>query len=263
MKSGVSGLVMRASLVVAAGSAAAHADVTESWRRSTDWVAGTAQGAGLNNPSAVRGMPVWRYEYASGGAFDSANPWYKNPGTLLTWDGAWWGTGSGVWSRSDNHSPPISSSRLVHNVAAAEYDSAPMVRWLNPLGNGGLVNIAGTLLLNWDGQNGLGRPDDVDIVIAKYSAASNTTAAIFSATRSKPNPVPSVGDSVIIPIALGNISVNQGDSILISERAHDSLFPLGAWINLYDGLTITSVPAPGAGALLGAAGLLAARRRRR
>jgi hypothetical protein len=256
--------IVRASLALAVMAGTAQAGVTNDvWRRSTDWVAGTSQGSSNNNPGQVSGQAVWEYQWTSGGGLDSSNPWYKNPGTLMTWDGAWWSTGWGVWSKSDDNSPPILAGRLIHNVAASSWANIPMVRWMNPLGNGGVVNLSGTLVVNWNGVNGIGRPDDDDVVIAKYSAATNTTVPLFTSTVSKPNPFPSVGDSVLLPVNLTNIDVNQGDSIVITHRGQEALAPLGAWINLYDGLTITAVPAPGAAGLLATAGLMGFRRRRR
>jgi len=264
MKScGLTWMVVRASLALAVAASTTHAGITQTWRRSTDWVPGSAQGSTANNPSPVNGHSVWQYESTSGGSLDSEDPWYQHAGTLMSWDGAWWQTGWGVWSKGDDHSPPILPGRLIHNVAAAEWANIPMVRWMNPLGNGGVVSLSGTLLVNWNGVNGLGRPDDVDVVIAKYSAATNSTSLLYSNTVSKPNPFPSVGDSRLLPVNLSNIVVNQGDSIIISHRGREGLAPLGGWINLYDGVTITTVPGPGTGAMLAAAGLLAARRRRR
>jgi MYXO-CTERM domain-containing protein len=255
---------VRASLALAVLAGAAQAGVTNQvWRRSTDWVPGSAQGSSDNNPGPVGGQAVWSYEWANGSGLASEDPWYQNTGHRMTWDGAWWGTGWGVWSKGDDNSPPILPGRLIHNVAAAEYANIPMVRWENPMGNGGVVNISGTLLVNWNGVSGLGRPDDDDVVIAKFSASTNTTVALYSNTVSKPNPFPSVGDSVLLPINLSNILMNQGDSIIITHRGQQSLSPLGAWINMYDGLTITSVPTPGAAGVLALAGLAAARRRRR
>lgn len=252
---------VRASVGLAISATTTFAGVTQNWQRSSDWLAGTTQGSTINNPGG--GGAVWQYEYTTGGDLDSSNPWYKNPGTLLTWDGAWWQTGWGVWSKGDDVSPPILAGRLIHNVAAASYDNVPVVRWRNPLGDGGDVSLSGSLLINWNGVNGLGRPDDVDVVIGKYSAATNTTSALFSTTVSKPTPFASVGDSVLLPINISNVLVNQNDSLVFTLRARTALAPLGGWINMYDGIQIHAVPAPGAGALLAGAGLLAARRRRR
>ncbi|MFN0130987.1 MAG: hypothetical protein ACKVW3_00390 [Phycisphaerales bacterium] len=233
------------------------------WRRSTDWVPGGLQGSTQNNPSTVGGIPAWRYETTTGGGgIGSPNPWYQQPGQLMTWDGFWYTTGLGVWSRGDNSNPPIMPGRLIHNAHSSVSDFAPLVRWLNPAGNTVPVNISGQLVVNWNGINGIGRPVDVDVVIAKQDAGGTITP-LFQTTAAKPNPFPSVGDSVLLPVNLAAISMNTGDSIIITHRGRSALSPQGGWINLYDALTISAVPAPGIGATLAAAGLFAGRRRRR
>jgi MYXO-CTERM domain-containing protein len=245
-------------LFAAAGSA--DAGVVNSWQRSTDWVPGTTQGSTEGNPGPVGGTPVWQYEVAHGGGLGSSNPWYAQPTQLMTWDAGWWQTGWGVWSKGDDVSPPILAGRLVHNVYPTTFDDIPMVRWMSPLGNNAHVSVTGTLTVNWNGVNGLGRPVDVDVVIAKHTAAG-VTSLLFSDTVSKPNPFPSVGDSVMLPVNLTNILFNAGDSLVISERGHNAVGPLGAWVNLYDSVRIA--PAPGVTAVLGLAGLAAVRRRRK
>jgi MYXO-CTERM domain-containing protein len=247
------------ALVLAATVATARPDYV----RSTNWVAGTTQGGTQNNPNPVGGLPVWQYETTQGGALGTANAWYKQSAELMTWDSAWYGTGWGVWSKGNDANPPVLPSRLVHNVAASVYNDVPLVRFQNPLGNGAAVSVNGSFQIAWNGVDGLGRPNDVDVVIAKYSAALNDTVLLYSTTVSKPLPFPSVGDSVNLPINLSGITLDQGDSIIISHRGRTPLSPLGAWINLYDNVTVSAVPAPGAAGLLGAAGMLAVRRRRK
>jgi MYXO-CTERM domain-containing protein len=261
-------LVLRASVACAtlgAGTQAVLADglPPNTWRRSSDWVNGDIQGSTSGNPGNVGGVPIWQYEWTTGGALNSENPWFKNAGNLLSWDTGWWNTGWQVWSKGDDDSPPILQGRLIHNVAAASFDNIPLVRWLNPMAGTNAVNITGTLLVNWNGVDGLGRPDDVDVVIGEYSAVTHTTSILYSTTVSKPTPFPSVGDSVLLPINLLNVTVNAGDSIVVTHRGQTPLFPLGGWVNLFDGVTIQQVPAPGAAGLLALAGLAAARRRRR
>lgn len=241
------------------------AEARPDYVRVLNFAPGSGQGGTVNNPSTVNGAAVWQYESTQGGALNSLNPWYQNSGTLMTWDPQWYTTGWGVWSKGDNGNPPILASRLVHNVHSSTYNDVPMVRWLNPLGNGTQLSISGSLQVNWNGVNGLGRPDDVDVVIAKFNSQLNTTTALFSTTVSKPLPFPSVGDSVNIPINLPNIALNAGDSIVVTHRGQTALSPLGAWVNLYDGVTFhaVAVPAPASAALLGLGGLVAARRRRK
>lgn len=242
--------------------AATTANARPDYVRSTNWVAGTTQGGTQNNPNPVGGQPIWQYETTQGGSLGAGNAWYKQPSELLTWDSAWYGTGWGVWSKGNDANPPILPSRLVHNVAASVYNDVPLVRFRNPLGNGATVNINGSFQVAWNGLDGLGRPNDVDVVIAKYSAALNDTILLYSSTVSKPLPFPSVGDSINLPINLVGVTLDDGDSLVISHRGRTALSPLGAWINLYDNVTVTAVPAPGAFGLLGAAGVLAFRRRR-
>lgn len=245
--------------------AVAGAEARPDYVRSLNWVNGTAQGGTTNNPSTVNGQPVWQYETVQGDGLNGTNPWFKNTSQLLTWDAGWCQTGWGVWSKADNNSPPILASRLVHNVAASAYNDIPIVRWRNPLGDNTTLDLTGSLVVNWNGMNGLGRPDDVDVVIAKHNAALNTTDAIFSTTVVKPNPNPSIGDSVLIPISIHSIAMNLGDSIIVTHRGQTALTPLGAWVNLYDGVTFHAVaaPAPASAALLGMGGLVAMRRRRK
>lgn len=245
--------------------AAAGAQARPDYVRSLNWVNGTSQGGTVNNPSTVGGQAVWQYETVQGGGLNSANPWYANQGQLMTWDAGWYTTGWGVWSKGDNGNPPILASRLVHNVAASAFADVPIVRWRNPLGDNTTLDITGSLVVNWNGLNGLGRPDDVDVVIAKYSSQLNTTVPVYSTTVSKPNPIPSIGDSVLLPINLHGITLNLGDSIVVSHRGQQGLAPLGAWINMYDGVTFHAVaaPAPASAALLGMGGLAAFRRRRK
>ncbi len=246
-------------LALAAGSAQA----TQVWHRSTDWVPGTIQGSTQNNPSPVNGTAAWQYETVQGGGLGSQNPWYAQPGQLMTWDPAWYNTGWGVWSAGNNLNPPILPGRLIHNVDPSVYASVPLVRWLNPMGNGSVIDITGTLTVGWNGVNGVGRPVNVDVVIGRRNASNNTVTVLFSDTVFKPNPFPSVGDSVFLPVSLQHVTVNQGDSIVISERGQNAVGPLGAWINLYDDVTISTVPTPGALGLLGMSGLIATRRKRR
>ena len=245
---------------VVALASAANANIV--YQRAANWVPGTVQGTTVNNPGPVSGRPVWQYEVAQGGGLGSGNPWYAQPTQMMTWDSQWWATGWGVWSNGNDVNPPVLAGRLIHNVAPSAWGAVPLVRYNNTYGDSMSTSVDGTLTVNWNGVNGLGRPVNVDVVVAKYSALSNSTSILYSTTVSKPNPFPSVGDSLFLPISLHGIMLNAGDSIVISHRGQNAVGPLGAWVNLYDNLNVTVVPAPGPLALLGLGGLLASRRRR-
>lgn len=255
---------IRASALTLVVATSANAGNGFTWQRTADWIPGTAAGGTANNPGpGAGGTTVWQYEWTSGGGLGSSNPWYSQPTNLMSWDPVWYDTGLGVWSAGDNASPPIMSNRLVHNVHESVVSKVPIVRWRAPVGSINDLGIAGSLTVNWNGMNGLGLPVDVDVVVAKQNATQTATTVLFSTMVSKPNPFPSVGDSVIIPINLQNIVLNQGESIIISHRGHHGFHPTGAWVNMYDNLVInTSIPAPGSLAMLGLGALAMGRRRR-
>lgn len=256
------GVSLCAPLGLLMAASAGQAGIQNSWQRATDWVPGVSQGSSQNNPSPVNGVPTWQYEVVHGGGIGSANPWYAQEGSLMTWDPHWYATGWGVWSQGNDLNPPILPGRLIHNVHTSTFDDIPLVRWINPFQAGAQVTLAGTITINWNGRNGLGKPDDVDVVIAKHSALDGSNFVLYGTTVSKPNPFPSVGDSVMLPISLSHVVINPGDSIVFTERGHSAVGPSGAWINMYDAVTITAVPGPGSFALLGIGGLVATRRRR-
>ena len=248
------------ALALAATMASARPD----YIRSANFSGGSSQGSSQGNPSQVGGVDVWRYETLQGGALGAGNAWYQQSQTseLMTWDAQWYATGWGVWSKGNDANPPILGSRLVHNVAASVYGDIPVVRFMNPVGNGATLSINGSFQVAWSGVDGLGRPNDVDVVIAKYNATLNQTTLLYSTTVSKPLPFPSVGDSINLPISVAGVSLNADESVIITHRGRTPLSPLGAWINLYDNVTFNVVPSPGAMALLGLSGLTVFRRRR-
>lgn len=271
--SGTSATLLRATaiLMLTAGAASAqNGGGGFLWNRNSDWVPGSVQGGTANNPGPGAGSnTVWQYEFTQGGAFGSANPWYLQPTTLMTWDSGWWETGWGVWSKGNDTSPPILREKLIHNVHQSTVADVPLVRWRSPFSGITDLSIVGNLTLHWDGLAGLGRPVDVDVVIAKQTSAGATTLLFANGTNPgqtpyvKPNNFPSVGDMITIPIDIHNITMDIGDSIIITHRGRSGLFPLGAWVNLTDNLAFNAIPSPGTLGLLGAGAMVMARRRRR
>jgi hypothetical protein len=259
------GAARTSALVLALGTAAhASGDGFFLWQRSLDWVPGTVQGGTANNPGPGQGgSTIWSYEYTQGGRLGAPDAWYTQPTTAMKWNESWYNTGWRVWSKDGAANPPILPERLIHNVHASTVADIPLVRWMSPLNIATDLSISGDLVVNWNGMNGVGRPVDVDVVIARQDAQRSATTVLFSTTVAKPNPFESVGDLITIPVNLPQISLNVGDSIIISHRGRHGMEPLGAWVNLYDNLTFSAIPAPGGLGLLVAGGLVMARRRRR
>jgi len=251
-----------AAAMMAAGSALGDYQVGDTWNRFRDWVPGIMQDSTENNPSPDwDGNPVWSYEWTTGDGLASESPWFEQPTTMMVWDEFWFETGFSLWSRGDETSPLVQPRRLVHNVLADPFPYQPLVRWINPVGDGATVDIDGTLTVLWDGLGGYGKPNDIDVVIALEPSGRSITT-LFADTLAKPTDEISYLESVDIPIHLPGIVFNEGDSLIISLRSHDSYSPYGAWNALYDDLTITLVPAPGAAGVLIAGGLVLTQRRR-
>ena len=208
--------------------------------RASDWVPGAAHGTSINNPGPdPQGRPVWSYEWATGGPLGSGSPWYAQATQQSTWDEDWFGIGQGAWSRDDDANPPIFRNRMTHNIVASSWTDIPIVRWLNPVGNRAVVNLAGSLTVRWSGEGGLGSPVDVDVVIAMIDPSLGRSNVLFSATVSKPIPQPTIGDEIILPINLEGIALDEGDSIVISHRAVSDSGSIGRWIVLLDDVTLT------------------------
>jgi hypothetical protein len=234
------------------------------WNRQSDWVAGTAPGTSINNPSPDGlGRPTWQYEWVSGGGrLDSRDTWYAQPGHAMTWDSAWWNVGLPAWSRGDNQSPPIHEMVMTHNLVADQYSFVPVIRWLSPLRTGSLVDITGDLRIRWSGPDRVGSPVDVDVVIALMGQRPGDYLPLLEQTVSKPINAETVGDSITLPVDFRSITLLAGDSIVFSFRGAHDFAPYGRWVDMFDQINITAVPAPGTALLLTAIGVVATRRRR-
>lgn len=241
------------------------------WDRSADWVLGSVEGSTLGNAAPdKKGNPVWRYEWTTGGDLDSANPWYLQQKNLMTWD-YWNPPGPPVeqlWSRADNLEPKITQWLLTHSRSETWYswEYQSVVRWINPAGDGTIVNITGNPRLVWEGHGG--SPDvDIDVVLVKKDESEQTVELLYAETLS--NPTPGItSSSMYLPMSFSNERFDAGDSVFLTLRSRTAPSPQVSWILLLDDIKITyvtSVPEPTETALLtaGAIAVGAVVRRRR
>lgn len=236
------------------------------WNRSQDWVPGPVAGLPTGNPAPDSlGNPVYSYEWTTGDQLGSEFEWFENPGVPLVWDDQWFSSGQGAWTRADDTNPPIFRNRMTHNLIGDNYNFVPALRWNNPVPGGTLLNITGRLTVLWSGNNFVGAPVDVDVVISIIDPTPDMPKEIlFARTVSKPNPGLTVGDIVQLDVDLTNIEVEDLSIITVSLRGRDMLAGEGRWVVLFDQeLNMSIVPAPGV--LIFACGvpLLAMGRRRR
>lgn len=249
-----------AGLLVSAGAASA-----QQWNRNLEWTPGTSPGSSGGNPGPGQGgQAIWGYQAVTGGgALGSASAWYERSRSRLEWDDQWWNTGSSAWATGDDLSPPVMQDRIIHNLHTSTFDAVPMVSWTNPLAGSTQVDVTGSLRLRWTGNDGIGMPVDVDLMLGLYDASLGVTTPLLAHTYAKPTAAPTFEEEVVIPVAFPGLLLDAGDEIVLTHRGRESFGPRGMWVTVFDGgMNITLVPAPGAAAVLGMAGLAAVRRRR-
>lgn len=260
------------------------------WNRSQQWSGGVTPGSSLGNPDDDSlGNPTWVHETTSGGGLNSANPWYAQTSEKMVWDNYWFGNGGQpVWAREYagqesgpaqnlNVNPPISRWALTHDVSVDfhSWQYVPQVRWLNPVGDGALVDIftysGHPLTVEWTGGNGLSPNFDVEFAIAKFDASAGVYNLLYS--QSLVNPAPGSQNppfsQASISFRLNSVRFDSGDSLVYSLRIVGD-GPNGLnWVNLYDHplymRLVSVVPEPSTSALmfcgLGVSALFVRRRR--
>lgn len=226
------------------------------WNRYNDWT------DGLSNPAGDQyGSDVWHYEWATGGTLSSSNPWWQNPRSPLSWDPLWWNTGKGAWSTGDDISPLVMKNHLTHNMRDIYRDSAPIVRWENPLEGIKEFEVFGRFEIVWNGDNGIGSESAVDIILGTLSADNLTFGTLQTWTVTKPTAGDSILDTLILPVSL-SVELSQGDSLLFSVMGHESFNTQRRWIEMWDLVRIRHTPIPSPPTLLAFGLGLAVLRRR-
>jgi len=232
------------------------------WDRSADWTPGVHGSAGVNNPGEdAAGADVWSYEsVVGGGGADSANPWFHEPSQPMVWDSDWLPS-SGVWARSLNTTPIIDQTGLLHQATPPKFDGAPLLRWINPVGDGGQIEVSGTLVVEWASTLDTTMAVQSEVLLGLHDASAGEVIPLFETVAEKPTPGEGPHEFIELELDVLSVSVDEGDSIVLTHRAVEPI--QFGWVNLVDqDLAITYIPAPGSAGLMVAAGLCAFRRRR-
>lgn len=259
---GLSTCAVVCALVSGLSAAAQTYSPGVTWHRSSDWIEGTLPGSTLGNAAVDSyGSPVWRYGSLTGGSLTSTDPWFENASTLMVWDDAWWGGGvGGVWARGYNGpgadnvgaNPPIDRNRMFHDLSAKTLSSeyVPTIDWVNPAGNGAIVNIGGEFRFNWEGHFADGSPAaPVEAVIAKFDASAGKYEVIWSGEASNPTAGGglSADSKVAIPLAFSGLRFDEGDSLRFSFRGLSETSEVPLWVGAQDAFfmrLVAVVPEP-------------------
>ncbi|SOD40078.1 PEP-CTERM sorting domain-containing protein [Nitrosovibrio sp. Nv4] len=253
------------------------------WDRSEDWVPGTVPGSTAGNPAADKnGNPVWFYGYTTGGELGSSNPWYAQQFSPLVWnDQINVGGGQGVWARvyngPDTHiintDPLIGKWSLAHSlteyIQSAEY--MPVVEWRNPVGDGAIVDVGGSLKATWEGHYTDNSPMGlVDIAVARLDASEGSFELLYSATLANPTEGGALSSfsTITQPLGISDVRLDEGDTLRFTARLRGDEHTTPFWLLLDDQGTdirlVSSVPEPEQFILLALGlGVLAARLRRK
>lgn len=258
-----------ASLLAVVGStSAASYSPNYVWQRWLDWTPGAVAGstAGAIDDD-LNGGAAWRYGYLSGGAFDSANPWYSQNSQLAVWDDEWWGSNvGGVWARNyfgpgatnDNANPPIDRYTMWHDVSASTHSYAytSAIDWLNPVGDGAILNISGKLTFQWFGHFSDDSPlVPIEGVVVKYDASTDSFQTLWSGRVTNPTvgSAFSALSTVEVPITFVGVRFDEGDYLRFTLRADTPESQVPMWLGMRDGMymrLVSVVPEPSIASML-------------
>lgn len=176
-----------------------------SWHRAADWVPGTVQGSTVGNPASDgQGNATWQYAYVAGGdGLGGANPWYKQTGSLLSWDGDWHGE-AGRWAKADDTMPAASQWWL--EAVASE---SPVLQWLNPTGQDVALDLGGSLSVFW----GEGASGVVQVAVVQVQSSGTLYSELLAESV-----VGSDGLFQTVPITISQRPLGPDDRILVTAR---------------------------------------------
>ena len=215
-------------LFLFAGLASAQT-VPPLWDRAAEWVQPSAAAAGttLGNPAPDSvGNLVWNYEWQhtlTGSGIPMWSQW--NVPTPMVVDPNLFG-GSPAWVVQQDYGAAVFGGSLldVYNNSfsgISPWKPKPFVRWENTTGQSLILDIVGTLTVDWDGQAGRIQPTPVDVGIVFLDASKgNAKTTLYVANVNKPTPASLQKESLILPpVNIQGVSIDPGDSLLISLSA--------------------------------------------
>lgn len=193
------------------------------WDREVDWTPGVTAGSPVGNPDDdANACPAWYYEYATGDALTSANPWYTSVRTSLVWDADWWGA-AGVWAKAVDTGGAVGSNRLIHVLNDAGRNQIPVARWANPTAKAQTLDISATVRFSWVS----GASGDADMAMVMLTE-SGEIVPLYTASRN------SAGGSLTLSFSIPNLEVEAGASILLSVRGQGTT----GSVQLYDDVVL-------------------------
>ncbi len=220
--------------LLAAMAGSAHAQFVDFglWNRYVDWQSDTETG-----PTGT----VWEYGVVDATAGDA---WYADSSvSSLSWSGGD-DPASGSWAH--NGRPVFSRS----GMNAASDGTSPWVGWNNPAGDGTSVDIDGKVRIQTSGTTPSGE-QSVEFVIAKR-AADGSFQELHRARISGQDLASMGGAGMVMPVSLSNVTVNDGESIVLSSRVLGSGED-AATVQLIDDISIAVDPPVQTGKILEAA----------
>jgi len=277
-------LVISVGLATSASAVAATYGILHTWKRATQWTPGVELGSSEGNPSPdKKGEPVWGYWITSGDGLGAEVPWYATERTAMVWD-SFQHPGKPErlrWSRPEADEPAISQYLITHSrterFGAWPYQA--VMSWTNPAGDGALIDLTGTAVLNWGSQGQNDIDYDAELAIVKHSVADDSYQVLLATSFARPEvPVGKNKWELDVPIVFRGLRFDAGDELLVSiMNPAGEPAPRDAWIGLNDrfklrlkgydtwqmsGLpaTVSSVPEPRSALMLaaGLAGLMLA-----
>ena len=200
------------------------------WDRFDEWVDLPASAAGttLGNPAPDSvGNLVWHYTWQWFG--NTATPdkfwilWQPTSATPMVWDDSLYGGGEGGWVNKDDGITYVRRGDHYDNYSQTftsdPWRTKPYVEWENTTGQALVLDIAGSLSLQW---NGPGFVDDVlaTTCIFHFDASTGLKTPLYLNYANKPSPTSGlIEDLILPPVNVLGVSIDPGDYIVISNAA--------------------------------------------